>query len=112
MTKSLEEATEPPSKRIKSGEEFINLIDECYELQFSVKDKSEDQLKTLESGVSKIRDTLEHVVSSSDVSFGSTRSASKINWGKCVSLMLENGLDNVKALKVLTDRLSPGGGLL
>lgn len=112
MTNSNGDNIEPPSKRIKSGEEFINLIDECYELQFSVKEKSEDQIRRLDRGIQQIRDTLENVVSSSDVSFGSTRSASKINWGKCVSLMLETGLDNLNSLKVLTDRLSPGGGLL
>lgn len=103
---------EPPSKKIKQGQEFINLIDDCYQLRFRDEDKTEEKILRLKEDTHKIRDILEQVKSSRDVSFGPTRLAAKINWGKCLGLMLESGPDSVKALKVLTDTLSPGGGLL
>lgn len=113
MTNTGDEFKEPPSKRIKS-EEFVTLIDDCYELQFSIEEsrRTEDQKERLRDGIKQIRCTIEQVMSSNDISLGATRSANKINWGKCVSLLLENGPENIKALSVMTGRLTPGGGLL
>lgn len=108
----LAKMTEPPSKKIKPAQEFINLIDDCYLLRFRDIDKTEEKNQQLEEDTQKIREILEQVRSSSDVSFGPTRLAAKINWGKCLGLMLESGPESLKALKVLTDTLSPGGGLL
>lgn len=104
--------TEPPVKKIRPAEDFVSLIDDCYRLRFRDMDKSEEKLEQLDDGTQKIREILEQVKSSSDVSFGATRLAAKINWGKCLGLMLESGPESLQALKVLTDTLSPGGGLL
>lgn len=104
--------TEPPSKKIKSGQEFIEIINECYDLKFKNLNKTIEQEESLKVGLQRIRETLENTTSSSDVSFGATKTASKINWGKCLGLLLEDGHHSLNAIKVLTERLSPGGGLL
>jgi hypothetical protein len=104
---------EPPPKKIKAGQEFIDLIEECYDITFNHMDGiPDDKSIRLEEGLQQIRKILEQIQSSSDVSFGPTRSSAKITWGKCLSLMLQNGPESIRALKVLTDRLSPSGGLL
>lgn len=104
---------EPPIKKIKPAEEFINLIDDCYRIRFGdASGRTTEKIQQLDDGTQKIREILEQVKTSSDVSLGPTRLASKINWGKCLGLMLESGPESLKALKVLTDTLSPGGGLL
>lgn len=107
MVEGLEQ---PPSKKIRSEQEFIGLIDECYRLKF-IDDMKEDENEDLRSGIMKIRDILEHAKSSGDVPFGPTRFSSKITWGKCLYLMVETGQDSLRAVKVL-NRISPGGGLL
>lgn len=104
--------TEPPSKRIKCGQEFVELINECYNLKFKNQTKTDEQEETLRVGLQKLRETLEQTTSSSDVSFGATKTSAKINWGKCLGLLLEDGPHSLCAIKVLTERLSPGGGLL
>lgn len=104
--------TEPPSKKIKPGQEFIEMINECYELKFKNLNKTQEEEESLKAGIQRIRETLENTTSSSDVSFGATKTSSKINWGKCLGLLLEDGHHSLSAIKVLTERLSPGGGLL
>lgn len=104
--------TEPQIKRIKSGQEFVETINECYDLKFRNLKKSVDEEELLRAGLQRIRETLEKTTSSSDVSFGATKTASKINWGKCLGLLLEDEHYSLNAIKVLTERLSPGGGLL
>lgn len=104
--------TEPPSKKIKSGQEFMQTISECYDLKFNSDKRSEQQLQDLNEGLTRIRDTLESIKSSSDVPLGNNRTLAKINWAKCMSLLLEDGPKSARAIKVLVGRLSPGGGLL
>lgn len=104
--------TEPQIKRIKCGQDFVGTINECYDLKFRIIEKSNDQEELLKGGLQRIRETLEKTTSSSDVSFGPTKTASKINWGKCLGLLLEDQHYSLNAIKVLTERLSPGGGLL
>lgn len=103
---------EPPNKKIKN--DLLDLINECYDLMFKRNgDFSPDVNKSaLESGVKKIRETLERATSSSDVSFGATKPSAKINWGKCLALLLEDGVASLMAVKILTEKLNPGGGLL
>lgn len=103
---------EPPSKKIRASENFVDLINECYNIVYRTPIKSKDDYEKLSIGMQKIRDTLEQINSSSDVSLGSTRTSAKINWGKCLGLLVEDGPESFKAMKVLTERLNPGGGLL
>lgn len=101
---------EPANKRIKSSDrKFDEIINDCYELQFNVLDRTEEQETLLKDGLLEIRSSLEE---RSSLSFGNTRVLAKINWGKCLSLLLEGGTENLKALSVLTGKLNPGAGLL
>lgn len=101
----------PPNKSIKSGEDFMSLIDSCYEIKFGTKDKTVEQEEFLAQGVKTIRETLEASTSSRDISFGNTRTSTQINWGKCLGVLLEDGPDSLNAIKILTERFSVGGGL-
>lgn len=103
---------EPPSKRIKAGLEFTETISECYDLKFKNPNTTDKEKERLKAGLLQLRQTLEQTTSSSDVPFGPTKTSSKINWGKCVELLLEDCPPSLGAIKVLTERLSPGGGLL
>lgn len=103
---------EPPNKKIKASEDFVDLVNECYTIVYRTPLKTDDDKSRLNAGMQKIRNTLEQINSSSDVSFGSTRTSAKINWGKCLGLLVEDGPESFKAMKVLTERLNPGGGLL
>jgi len=107
-----EDMAEPPSKRARSGENFVNLINDCYDLKFRKTGLTLEEEDSLKLGTQRIRETLESTISSSDLSFGTTRTSAKINWGKCLGLLLEDGHNSLDALRVLTERLSPGGGLL
>lgn len=95
---------EPPSKRIKN--DFTNLINLNYETKFVKQDNINDKDMT------SIRQTIEAAKSSSDISFGATKSEAKINWGKCLSLLIEDGQHSFMALSILMSKLNPGGGLL
>lgn len=107
-----DENLEPSNKKIKSGPDFSDIIIECYDLKFNVHIRTKEQDETMVNHIRTIRETLELTVSSSEISFGTTRVLAKINWGKCLSLLLEEGLQCIKALVVLTGKLNPGGGLL
>lgn len=102
----------PPIKKIRSEQEFIRLIEDCYRIHFNLTSRSEQEEEELQIGLKKIQETLEQAQSSRDVSFGQSRAGTKITWGKCLSLMLETGPQNLAALKNLCGRLSPGGGLI
>lgn len=109
----MEATAEPPSKKIKVGQEFIDLIEECYDMLFGNKDgPPESERARLNEGIAQIRKILEQVHSSQDLSFGPTQSKSKIAWGKCVSIMLETGTESLRSVQLLTGRLSAGAGLL
>lgn len=103
---------EPPIKRIKSGQDFMDLICDCYDLKFNSKTMCEEEKQRLRAGVKRIRETLEQTKSSSDITFGDTRTNSKITWGKCLALLLEDGSNSLTAIGILTGKLSPGGGVL
>lgn len=104
--------SEPPNKKIKAGQDFVDLINECYTLYFRNSNRSEEDQEKLRNGMQQIREILEQISSSSDVSLGSTRTAAKISWGKCLGLLVEDGANSFKAMKILTEKLNPGGGLL
>lgn len=89
----------------------MELINECYELQFDKSEKTDAEIEDLNSKAQRIRETVENITSSSDLQFGETRISARINWGKCLAVLLENGHQNLTATKILTERLSPGGGL-
>lgn len=103
--------SEPPVKKLKSGEDFVELINDCYTLQFDRTDKTDTEVETLNLKAQQIRETVENVISSSDLQFGETRISARINWGKCLAVLIANGHHNLAATKILTERLSPGGGL-
>lgn len=103
----------PPTKRTKLGQEFIELIEESYDALFNNDERTEEDLARLDENIARIRDTLEHVQSSTDVSFGAVRSKAKITWAKCHYLLSENGgPKSLNALDVLTGQLRPGFGML
>lgn len=103
--------SEPPIKKLKCGEDFVDLINECYDLQFDKSDKTQTDIEDLNLKAQKIRETVANINSSSDLQFGETRISARINWGKCLAILLENGHHDLTATKILTERLSPGGGL-
>lgn len=100
----------PPLKKIKN--DLLDIIRECYRIKFAKSVVDDLDKEILDSGVAKIRETVERATSSSDVSFGATKTSAKINWGKCLSLLLEDGVRSLLAVKILTEKLNPGGGLL
>ena len=102
----------PPFKRIKTGLEFVDLINECYDLKFRNLNKTEEEHNQLIKGTIKIRETIEQFSTSADVFFGSTKTFAKISWAKCLSLLLEDGPKSSGAVRILAERFSPGGGLL
>lgn len=104
--------TEPPSKKIRN--DLQEVIIECYNLKFSKfgQPLGDSQYATVKSGIKRIRETVELATSSSDVSFGSTKPSAKINWGKCLALLLDDGPESLLSVKILTEKLNPGGGLL
>ena len=99
----------PPNKKVKWGTEFVELIDSCYNIMFN---GASDDAAKLQADIKKICEALEQATSSSDIPFGQTKIETKINWGKCLGLMLECPQESLKALKVLTGKLNPGCGLL
>lgn len=103
-------AQSPPNKRIKAEEEISELINECFQIRFT-NNKFGEQKERLDAGLKKIRQTLEQVTSSSDVSLGPTRLEAKRNWGKCLGIMLENTPESLEALNILNVKLTAGGGL-
>lgn len=109
MTDNIEQ---PPNKKLRSEQEFIRLIEDCYKMHFNSTNKTQEEEEQLQAGLKKIQDILEQAQSSRDVSFGQSRSSTKITWGKCLSLMLETKPHNLLALKNLSGPLSPGGGLI
>lgn len=104
--------TEPPHKKIKTSQEILDLINECFDLMFNKTQKSPEEEERLKNGCDKIRETLEQINSSNDFSFGTNLTCSKINWGKCLGLMLEGAPQSFGALKVLIGTLNAGPGLL
>lgn len=102
----------PPNKKIRSEQDFIRLIEDCYRIHFNKVNKTEEEEEQLQTGLKKIQEILEQAQSSCDISFGHSRPSTKITWGKCLSLMVETGPQNLKALRNLCSHLSPGGGLL
>lgn len=114
-----QELTEPAIKRIKSSyienledKSFSVLLDYCYDLKFNILEKTQEQEEELKRGLQTIQEILEKTNSSRDISFGKTRVLAKINWGKCLSLLLEGGAESLQALSILTGKLNPGAGLL
>lgn len=107
---SLDEA--PSTKRIKSDTNFPQLINEMYDLKFNVMDRTKEQDEALLNGLQNIRETLEATNSSSEISFGTTRVLAKVNWGRCLSLLLDDDTASLKGLNILGGKLNPGGGLL
>lgn len=99
---------EPPNKRIKNefeNREFIDWINNCYDLKFR-------QMKEIPtSDIEHIREVLLAAKSSIDVPWGRTKAECKINWGKCLGILIEDGARSLGVLKKLTDMLNPGGGL-
>lgn len=113
MTKSPNDTLEPPSiKRIKCNTNFPQIISECYDLKFNNMERTKEQDEALKCNFQTIRETLESTNSSSEISFGTTRVLAKVNWAKCLSLLLDDDSSSLKALSTLTGKLNPGGGLL
>lgn len=106
------ENSEPPVKKIKSEPELVELITKYYELGSKSCLDGVEKPDSLKSGLREIRSHLEKATSSRDVSFGSTRTSAKLNWAKCLELMLEDEPESLTAVKILTEKLNPGGGLL
>lgn len=104
--------TGPPHKKIKTSQEILDLINECFDLMFNKIEKSPEDEEKLQNGCDKIRETLEQIKASNEFSFGGNLTSSKINWGKCLGLMLEGAPKSFKSLETLTDILNAGPGLL
>jgi hypothetical protein len=103
----------PPSKKIKFGQEFIELIEDCYDTLFNNDQRTEEDQARLDENIAKICETLEQVQSSYDVAFGPNRVKAKITWAKCLYLLLESGEQkSLRSLNILTGQLRPGVGML
>lgn len=102
----------PPIKKIKFGQEFIELIEDCYETLFNNDQRSDEEQARLDDNIAKICETLEQVQSSDDVAFGPNRARARITWAKCLYLLLESGgSKRLRPLNVLTGPLKPGFGM-
>lgn len=102
----------PPHKKIKTSQEILDLINECFDLMFNKAKKSPEDEEKLRNGCDRIRETLEQISASNEFSFGENLTSSKINWGKCLGLMLEGAPETYKSLEILTGILNAGPGLL
>lgn len=103
-------STEPPQKRAKTGEDLIQVVNNCYNLMFRQTELSEEEKATLASGMEYIRTTLKQASRGYGV-LGPNRTTAKITWGKCMGLLLEEGTFCHESIEILMGRLNPGGAL-
>lgn len=123
--------SEPPIKRAKSDlldtgsqDWFALLVNECYEHRFqadsdTVLDDESDvgtngptSEKMYLEKLEKIRTTLENVRTSKDISFGGTKCEKRINWARCLNVLLVDGPRNSPAISVVCEKFYPGAGVI
>lgn len=104
---------QPPVKRAKPTQEFVEIVSEAYDLKFKFEDEDQDKgSEKLEGLIEKIRSSIENVVDSKDISFGTSIPDIKSNWTKCLSLLLADGYQNTKAVNIMIQKLNPGAGFM